>query len=399
MSHTSARLSLGFSCAGHTFSHLFMLLYPVVVLTLEREWGQPYESLLPLSFAGFVLFGAAALPAGWLGDRWSSSGMMAVFFLGTGASAIAAGLAQGPAQMAVALGAIGAFAAIYHPVGLAWLVRNAANRGKALGFNGVFGSLGTALAAAVAGALTDWISWRAAFLVPGAVAVVVGLVFVLLVRRGAVLDGTVDASPGRPPSRDDAVRVFLILFAAMMATGLIFQATSVSMPKVFALRMAELSGGTALGVGGLVTLVYLVSMGAHLLGGYLSDRFTMKRVYVGFYAAQVPLLLVAAYLDETLLLIAAIVMVFTNVASTVAENGLLAYFTPAKWRSTAYGAKFVLALGVGALGVPLVALIYDLTGGFAWLYLLLGIVAAVVSAVLLPLPAREDKAPAPAAAE
>ena len=140
-------------------------------------------------------------------------------------------------------------------------------------------------------------------------------------------------------------------------------------------------------------------MGAHLLGGYLSDRFTMKRVYVGFYAAQVPLLLVAAYLDEALLLIAAIVMVFANVASTVAENGLLAYFTPAKWRSTAYGAKFVLALGVGALGVPLVALIYDLTGGFAWLYLLLGIVAAVVSAVLLPLPAREDKAPAPAAAE
>ena len=64
MSRTSARLSLGFSCAGHTFSHLFMLLYPVVVLTLEQEWGRSYESLLPLSFAGFVLFGAAAQPAG-----------------------------------------------------------------------------------------------------------------------------------------------------------------------------------------------------------------------------------------------------------------------------------------------------------------------------------------------
>ena len=206
MSRTSARLSLGFSCAGHTFSHLFMLLYPVVVLTLEQEWGRSYESLLPLSFAGFVLFGAAALPAGWLGDRWSSSGMMAVFFLGTGASAIAAGLAQGPAQMAVALGAIGAFAAIYHPVGLAWLVRNAANRGKALGFNGVFGSLGTALAAAVAGALTDWISWRAAFLVPGAVAVAVGLVFVVLIRRGAVLDGTRRPWASRPRSPGRSVR-------------------------------------------------------------------------------------------------------------------------------------------------------------------------------------------------
>ena len=49
-----------------------MLIYPVVVLSLEREFNQPYAELLPLAFAGFVLYGVAALPAGWLADRFSA---------------------------------------------------------------------------------------------------------------------------------------------------------------------------------------------------------------------------------------------------------------------------------------------------------------------------------------
>jgi FSR family fosmidomycin resistance protein-like MFS transporter len=56
---------------------------------------------------------------------------------------------------------------IYYPVGTAWLVRNAANRGRALGWNGIWGSIGLGVAPLVAGALAQMISWRAAFIVPG----------------------------------------------------------------------------------------------------------------------------------------------------------------------------------------------------------------------------------------
>jgi len=65
---------------GHSFSHLVMLLYPTVVLALEPLWGIGFAELLPLGFPGYLLFGLAALPAGWLGDRWDSEKMMVIFF-------------------------------------------------------------------------------------------------------------------------------------------------------------------------------------------------------------------------------------------------------------------------------------------------------------------------------
>lgn len=49
---------------AHFFSHIFMLLYPTVVLALQDGFNLPYGEMLMLSLPGFILFGAAALPAG-----------------------------------------------------------------------------------------------------------------------------------------------------------------------------------------------------------------------------------------------------------------------------------------------------------------------------------------------
>src|SRR5271165_5733396 len=160
MNSRSDTLALVFASVGHFFAHLLMLLYPTVVLVIEGRWGMSYGDLLSLSLAGFVMFGLGALPAGWLGDRWSAERMMVVFFVGTGGAAIAAGLAGSPITLALGLAAIGLFGSIYHPVGTAWLIRNAANRGRALGVNGIAGSIGLAAAAFVAGALAQGIGWR-----------------------------------------------------------------------------------------------------------------------------------------------------------------------------------------------------------------------------------------------
>ena len=64
---------------GHVYYHLFMMLFPTVVLGLEREFNRPYSELLPLSLPGFIAFVAGTLPAGWLGDSWSRFGLIAVF--------------------------------------------------------------------------------------------------------------------------------------------------------------------------------------------------------------------------------------------------------------------------------------------------------------------------------
>ncbi|HET7201223.1 MAG TPA: MFS transporter, partial [Burkholderiales bacterium] len=168
---------------GHALDHLFMLIFPTVVLAMGAELGRGYAELLPLSLGGFIAFGAFSIPAGWLADRWSRSGMMTVFFFGVGTASILTGFADGPTQIALGLTLIGVFAAIYHPVGIAMLVSNRDNVGRILGVNGVFGNVGVAFSALIAGALADAIGWRAAFLVPGMIALGTGVAFALLARE------------------------------------------------------------------------------------------------------------------------------------------------------------------------------------------------------------------------
>ena len=186
----SGHLAQYFSNVGHLLSHLLMLLYPTVVLTLERQFSLSYGELLSLAVPGAVLYGICALPAGWLGDRWSAEYMMVIFYVGSGLAAILTGLTTGPLGIAVGLTLVGLFGAVYHPVGLAWLVRNAENRGQALGLNGLFGSIGIGTASLVAASLTALAGWRAAFVVPGALCIAIGVALWFSVRRGLVVAAT-----------------------------------------------------------------------------------------------------------------------------------------------------------------------------------------------------------------
>lgn len=384
--------AVAFSSAAHSFSHLFEPIFFVVALVLPTEMGLSYEATLALIIGGKILFGVAAPAMGWLGDRWSSLGMMAVFFIGVGASAILTGLAQSPWQVAAALTLLGLFGSIYHPVGIAWLVANAKNQGKALGVNGFFGALGTAVAGVVAGGLIAWQGWRAAFVLPGAVVLLTGLVFVWLMHRGVVAEARITRSAKSGADRADTIRAALVLAVTMVCGGMIYQATQAGLPKLFEEGLDNLG---IVGIGGGVTLVYLVAGAFQIVVGHLVDRFPLKYVYAGAYLAQIPLLLLAAAVSGLPLLVVALMMVTLNVSGLVPENVLLARYAPPKWRGTAYGMKFVLAFGVSGLGVPLVSVIRGAVGEVALVFAVLAIFATVVTFAALLLPAEGRKAPVP----
>ena len=386
MNKSSVRWAIFFANVGHTLTHLMMLLYPTVVLTLEKQLALSYGELMWLSVPGLVLYGFAALPAGWLGDRWSAEHMMVLFFIGSGVAGIATGLAQGPLGIACGLAAIGFFGAIYHPVGTAWLVRHAENRGRMLGWNGIFGSIGVGAGPIVGATLAALYSWRAAFLVPGVVALLLGGALALLVRGGSVVAAKTDVKPQAEPASAEVKRVFLLLSVTMLSTGIIFQAFTSVLPKLFEVRLVDLTAGGLVGTGGMVSLVFALSAAFQFFGGMAADRFSMKRIYLLCWAVQVPVLFLAIRLFELPLFVAALFCFSSIAISTPTENALLAHYTPSRWRATAFGAKFLLSLGVSALGVPLVATVYDRTGDFIWLFAILGVLAALVAATALLLP-------------
>ena len=118
------RLHFLFLNVGDFLDHLFVLIFATVAaLALIGKWGMSYAELVPYATPGFIAFGIFSLPAGWLADRWSQEGMMTVFFVGAGLSALVTSFATTPLEIAIGLFAVGIFAAIYHPVGLAMVAR------------------------------------------------------------------------------------------------------------------------------------------------------------------------------------------------------------------------------------------------------------------------------------
>ena len=165
---------------AHGIDHMFLLIFATAVATIAIEFGfNNWTDLMPYSVGAFALFGLGSLPAGRLGDLWGRRIMMIIFFIGMGVAALLVALTQNAWQLAAALTLLGAFAAIYHPVGIPMLVQNVPNPGAVIGLNGLFGNLGIAVAALVTGFLVKWIGWRAAFVVPGLIAIACGIVFAI----------------------------------------------------------------------------------------------------------------------------------------------------------------------------------------------------------------------------
>ena len=141
---TQNRWLVPFLNLGHLLDHLSMLVFPTAVVALAREWGVSYSALLPMALGGFIAFGAFAIPAGWLADHWSRYRTLAIFFFGIGVSLFVTGFAREPWHIAAGLTLTGAFAAIYHPVGIAMLVSSTEKMGRVLGWNGLWGKIGRA---------------------------------------------------------------------------------------------------------------------------------------------------------------------------------------------------------------------------------------------------------------
>src|SRR5207253_7597097 len=128
--------------------------------------------------------------------------------------------------------------------------------------------------------------------VPGVASIAIGVAFAYLApadpeRKKGPRGAAAHAFP-----RNVLVHVFIVMAIATICGGLIFNATTVAMPKVFDERLGGLVT-TTLGIGVLVSLVYCFAAVAQLCVGWWIDRHTIKSVFVPVVALQVPLLFAA----------------------------------------------------------------------------------------------------------
>lgn len=324
--------------------------------------------------------------------------MMVMFFIGIGLASILTAFARTTWEIAAGLTFVGLFAAIYHPVGIAMLVKDEKRLGLTLGINGVAGNLGLAFAALLSGALADLWHWRAAFVVPGVLSVLLGLWFWFSVPPALVNTAGGKKGGGAPVMRVDVARVFAVVVVATIGGGLIFSATTIAMPKIFDERLNALTN-TAFGVGAFVCVVYVLAAIAQLCVGQLIDKRPLRGVFVAVAAMQVPLLWLAGSVENWLMIAVAIAMMFFVFGQIPINDAMVAKYTDERWRARAYALRYVISFGASATAVPLVALLHARSGGFEAVFLVLAFVAVGIFTAALFFPQPRPVAATPAAAE
>lgn len=371
---------------AHALDHLVLLIFATAVGAIAADFGVGrWEDLMPYTAGAFVMFGIGSVPSGRLGDLWGRRSMMLVFFFGIGAATLLVAATQNPWQMALALALMGAFASIYHPVGIPMLVQGARQPGRTIGVNGLAGNLGIAAAAISTGLLVQFAGWRAAFAVPGLIAIACGLIFMKVAPAET-------ESPSKRAGRQldiapsDRRRAFLVMTLTAVTGGLIFNFTTNGNGELLKSRLPLLLEQPAL-MGALLAGVYGVASLAQVVVGRLIDRVPMKTLMIAIMAMQ-PLLFGAASLAEGwafyTLMIVFMIFVFGAIPFT---DAMIVRYVDDRMRSRVTGMRLAVSFGVSSLAVWLLGPLVK-ASGFTTLLVLLAAISATATLFASMLPTQ-----------
>jgi MFS family permease len=243
----------------------------------------------------------------------------------------------------------------------------AKNRGAALGYFSVAGTIGLIVGPFLAG-MRNWLAgWKVAYAAMGIVSLLWGaaLIFIKidetpLVQENAVVSG--GANNNAFP-----LGTVILFFWIVTLGGLVYRINIVALPAYLEfkagflaaalhdlLNVPTMAATTTMAAAALTSVIYIAGIFGQIYGGKIADRHELKRLYIVFNAAILPLALLMAFLSDQYLVVAAAAYVFFALGIQPIENSLIATFTPPRWRSTGYGLAAILIFGVGALAVFLV---------------------------------------------
>ena len=389
---SSARATALLLNLGHALDHLFLLIFATAVAAIAADWHMAWEDLMPYAAPAFALFGLGSLPSGRLGDQWGRRAMMIVFFVGMGLSALFIATATGVWHLFAALTVMGAFASIYHPVGIPMLVQSSTRPGFTIGVNGLAGNLGIAAAAILTGFLVKLFGWRMAFAVPGVVSLACAALFWLVVPRE-------EMPPARRPRkqldlpRSVMLRVILVMTLAGATSSMIFNFTTNGNGAFLADRLTGIVEDPAT-LGALLALVYTIASFAQLVVGKLIDRFPLKWIYLPIVAAQVPLFLLAAQTRGWPLYALMLVFMAFVFGAIPFVDAMIVQYVDDRMRSRVAGIRLAISFGVASSAVYLLGPVVK-GAGFTTLLLLMTGISLLTTVFVAFLPGR---VPHPAAA-
>ena len=399
LSATTFRLVLLVSCA-HALVHTFELALPAVEQMIAAEFpGVGKVQTGELGLLWRLPFGLGAIVAGWLADRYGSKPLLIIYLLGCSATACLTWWAPTFGILAFVMFSMGCFASIYHPAGLALISRESTpeNRGTALGWHGILGSMGIAGAPLCASLVFHGgdVSWRDYYLLLTVPAVIIAILLGVSVRRDRARLRAKPAMPA-PAATDESLpwRNFLVLVLSGATSGFVYAAFMQFLPRYMDGANLKPDGWTDESFrNALATAVLLCAAVGQAIAGRLCRPGRLETLLVIVLFGNVPPLLWMSVAEGPQRFIAACLLALIHFMNQPIYNSLIAQVVPSSRRSTGYGFSNMMCFGIGALG-PFFAGRIESDGG---VYALLAVFATVSGCCALGVRAlRVPETPSPA---
>ena len=377
---------------GHFLDHFMMLIFAKAAFDAGRHFGLSYDEIIIYGTLGLFLFGAAAPLAGWLADKYSRSLIIIIYPFGVSLGAFLCFLSSSPIMLGFSIGVIGFFAAIFHPVGIAMLIRDSNKVGIRLGVNGVWGNMGVATAPVLTGFIILNSNWQLSFLVPSLICLIFGIAQLRGFKEIDIIEEKIKQKTSNGLVEGWKI-VLLSLTMTTLAGGFIFGSLTFLIPRIFEVNLSGISVDIAI-TGLLAGIVYAIASLSQVGVGYLIDRYSPK-IILGFVGiGQFFLIYLSSlYIDYALffVMLMAMFFVFGQVPIT---DAILVRYVDDQWRARILSVKFLLNLCAGASVLPLVSLFLGYGYTFSDLLTILSCLAifVVISAYMFCLLYTSDAA-------
>lgn len=345
---------IGTTAFGHALCHFYMLILAGALLEIVHDLESSTSQITAIGTLCYFLFGLGAFPSGMLVSHTHPKIVLKGFFLLTAIASMVTGLSNDIMMFAVGLALLGLFNSLYHVSGVTLISQSIRGRGRALGIHGVAGSAGLALAPVIAGTILTYTGWRSIYLLAAALGFI-GF-FVLLLDRDIPARHMESVSLESRPIDRKLIAAFVLMIGVMMINGLVYRGFLTMLPTYVS---QNISSGSPFAGGLLSTLILSVGMIGQYIGGHLSDRFHMIRLYLTTLLLSLPFLLLLGFASNLWIVAAGLFFALFHFPQQPIENHLISRWTPRKWTGSGFGIKFTATFGIGAFAAGFTGIIAE----------------------------------------
>jgi len=374
MMQRDEKIIVALTGCSHALSHGYLLIFPAVLLLLQKEFSIGYLELGVIGNIMNFTYGLGALPGGMIYNYLGPRNLYLICFLGSAITVILVAISSGLFLFTAGLALLGILGSIYHPLANSLITSKVRGYGQALGIHGAAGNIGLALTPFIMGLIGSYLGWRQAFLwsaLPGVI-LSVWVLFVDMSPREEMKTAGPVPTQQSPPRRLRAYfsLPLVLLYLTNMFQGFSFSGSLIFLPAYMAKRTSfHFFSLDSVALGGMLSAIVLaVGVLGQYGGGILAQQSRVERKLLLMPILSFPFILAMSFTTDLLLLIIALLFFFFNFFLQPMNNALLAQYTAVEMRGTAFGIYFFLSFVFGSLASSFCGFIAE-SFGLKWVFL------------------------------